>query len=195
MTTTKFSICSQALVMLGANPISSFEDGTVESDTAAELYDEELEFLLCLHDWRFASKEDSLDRETSSSPEAGWDYIYTLPAGWLKTIKITKNDKPVEFDMVDGRIYTNASNDDADLVMEYIYDPGPAKYPPHFRLALRYALAEAFSIPVTADMDMAEKYGKVAERKLRQAKSIDSRQISTSHRRLLRGGRLIGVRS
>ncbi len=37
---TKLSICSDALIMLGAAPLSSFSDGTDEAQIADRLYDD-----------------------------------------------------------------------------------------------------------------------------------------------------------
>ena len=55
--TTKFDICSRALTMVGANTISSFDDGTTESDVADQLYEDTLRSLLTQTRWRFSTQQ------------------------------------------------------------------------------------------------------------------------------------------
>ena len=46
MAVTKVDIASRALIMIGANPISSFTDGTTEALTTNTLYEEIVESTL-----------------------------------------------------------------------------------------------------------------------------------------------------
>ena len=40
MATTKIDICARALIMIGAQPISSFSDGSTEALVASNIYDD-----------------------------------------------------------------------------------------------------------------------------------------------------------
>ncbi len=46
MSDSKFDICSKALVLVGANTITSFSESTTESKVANQLYESTLENLL-----------------------------------------------------------------------------------------------------------------------------------------------------
>ena len=62
MAVTKVDIASRALIMIGANPISSFTDGTTESLVVNTIYEEIVESTLVRSNWRFATgqKQSSL---------------------------------------------------------------------------------------------------------------------------------------
>ena len=55
MANSKFDICNKALVLVGANTITSFNESTTESKVANNLYESTLENLLTRCRWRFAS--------------------------------------------------------------------------------------------------------------------------------------------
>ena len=55
MAVTKVDIASRALIMIGANPIASFTDGTTEALTTNTIYEEIVESTLVRSNWRFAT--------------------------------------------------------------------------------------------------------------------------------------------
>jgi len=54
MSVTKIDICAQALIMIGAQPITSFEDGTTEAIACANLYENTVRDQLSRYRWRFS---------------------------------------------------------------------------------------------------------------------------------------------
>ena len=60
MATTKVDICSRALVMIGASPISSFTDGSTEALVASNVYEDIVESSLTRHRWKFATNQKPL---------------------------------------------------------------------------------------------------------------------------------------
>jgi len=54
------SICSDALQMLGAKPISSFTEGTDEANVADSLYSDIKKQALLLYPWSFVYKKIAL---------------------------------------------------------------------------------------------------------------------------------------
>ena len=52
--TTPLAICSAALLMIGADEISSFDETSREAKLCANLYDTTRDELLQLYPWRFA---------------------------------------------------------------------------------------------------------------------------------------------
>ena len=69
MANSKFDICNKALVLVGANTITSFNQATTESKVANNLYESTLENLLTRCRWRFASKQKQLSKNTTN-PDA-----------------------------------------------------------------------------------------------------------------------------
>ena len=66
MADSKFDICNQALVLVGANTITSFTENTTESKVANQLYESTLEKSFTRSRWRFAAKQAQLSRSNSS---------------------------------------------------------------------------------------------------------------------------------
>ena len=62
---TKLTICNDALIMLGANTITSFSDGSDGAKVADRLYNDIKALVLTLYTWSFANKKVQLARTWS----------------------------------------------------------------------------------------------------------------------------------
>ena len=60
MATSKVDICARALVMIGAQPISSFTDGSTEALVASNVYEDILQASLTRHRWKFATNQKTI---------------------------------------------------------------------------------------------------------------------------------------
>jgi hypothetical protein len=79
---TGVSICSDALILLGAKPISSFNDGTDESNTCDRLYPDVRDMTLSMYPWSFSYKKAALS-QLITTPATEWRYEYQLPGDRL----------------------------------------------------------------------------------------------------------------
>ena len=75
---TPVSICADALILLGASPISSFNDGTDEANSCDRLYPDIRDMALSMYPWSFAYKKVKLAR-LITTPVSEWAYEYQLP--------------------------------------------------------------------------------------------------------------------
>ena len=55
-------ICSRALILIGASPITSFADGTTESQVAVNVYEDIAQASLVNSRWRFATNQRVLNQ-------------------------------------------------------------------------------------------------------------------------------------
>ena len=76
---TDIKICSDALLMLGASPISSFTEGTDESNICDRLYPDIKIRALTMYDWSFSFKKTQLARLVTT-PANEYKYEYQLPS-------------------------------------------------------------------------------------------------------------------
>ena len=76
---TDIRICSDALLMLGANPISSFTEGTDESNICDRLYPDIKIRTLTMYDWSFSFKKTQIARLVTT-PTNEYKYEYQLPS-------------------------------------------------------------------------------------------------------------------
>jgi len=156
---TKLSICSDALIMLGAAPLSSFSDGTDEAQVADRLYDDIQDTILMQYPFSWSIKKVKLGR-LSTTPINEWKYIYALPGDILGNPKAvfnvgTTSALPVrDFEIYSSGLYTSYE----EVWIDYQYTPDPSVFPPYFVKLLKTALAAEFAEPVTDQITKGDYY-------------------------------------
>lgn len=79
---TDVSIVNKALLLLGAEAISSFSDGTPAGTAASTIYTEVKFTTLGMYPWSFTIAKTQLTRD-SNAPQNEWTYQYLLPNDML----------------------------------------------------------------------------------------------------------------
>jgi hypothetical protein len=110
MPLSSIELCSSALVKLGANGISSFEDGTAEARVAASLYPILRDALLCAHPWSFATAKTRLAR-LSVEPVADHLHAFQLPQNFLKALSAGSEVRArgLSYQIVNRQLHTDAT--------------------------------------------------------------------------------------
>jgi len=180
MATTKIDICARALIMIGAQPISSFSDGSTEALVASNIYDDVVEASLTRHRWRFATTQQQLSLLTNT-PTGRYDYAYQVPTSpaVLQIITLTVNDYVIPYSRYQNYIYLNGYGSNNEVIMDYIYKVDEQYFPPHFRLALEYELAALFAGSVARDNGLIEQFKTLSERQFLIARNIDSTETTS----------------
>jgi len=175
MNYTDVSICSKALLKVGAQTITSFEDGGGEAEDAANLYPLVRDSLLSAYPWSFAILQKRLAR-LDTTPLADYQYAYQLPADCLRIISAGTGNRGrgAEYRIYENKIYTNAE----ELIVTYISRIDENIFPSFFQEALVAALAYEFCLPLTESTSRAEHLQKRAEDILKHAKLTDSQQAT-----------------
>ena len=156
---TKLSICSDALIMLGATPLSSFATGTDEAQVADRLYDDVRDTILMQYPFSWTLKKVKL-AQLADTPINEWKYKYQLPGDILGNPRAVFSTSAVggnpvrDFEIYAGGLYTNLEQ----VWIDYQYRPEPATFPPYFVRLLKTALAAEFAEPVTDQITKAEYY-------------------------------------
>ncbi len=83
---TGVSICSDALLMLGAKSITSFNDGTDAASVCDRLYPDIRDSVLTTYPWTFNTKKVQL-AQLITTPNSVWRYEYQLPGDRLGTVR------------------------------------------------------------------------------------------------------------
>jgi hypothetical protein len=177
MALSKFDICNQALVLVGANTITSFSQNTTESIVANQLYETTLEDLLTKCRWRFASKQVQLSKNTTN-PDARYESSYALPSDALILHTVTVSDSVINYDRYEQNIFTNTSTSDT-VIADYTFQPSESIFPPYFAKVLVFELASLFAGAIARNDQLANLYAQRAVAQLQQAKSIDSQAQTT----------------
>ncbi len=154
---TKLSICSDALIMLGASPLSSFSDGTDEAQVADRLYDDVRDTLIMQYPYSWTIQKTKIAR-LADTPINEWKYKYQLPGDMLGNPKAVFNTSSVgansirDFEIYSAGLFTNLE----DVWIDYQYLPEPAEFPPYFVRLLKTALAAEFAEPITDQITKAD---------------------------------------
>jgi hypothetical protein len=160
---TSLSICSDALLLLGANTLSSFNEGTTAATVADRLYDDIRTTLLVAYPWAWTLKKIRLAQSTSA-PLNQWIYSYQLPTDRINAPRAvffsgqTSIPMTSDFEIIGDKLYS----DYPDIYIDYQYDPGESLYPKHFVQLLKYFLAWHFAEPVTDVTSKAQYWQGVA---------------------------------
>lgn len=189
MAISAIALCSRALLKLGASSITSFDEGTVESEIAANLYAPVRDGMLSSHPWNFATAQTTLAK-LAAKPLADHAHAFQLPVDFLRALSAgTKSSsRGLQYRLSERRLHSNADS----VVLTYIFRPDEIIFPPFFDQALIARLSAEFCIPLTDSTTRAEMFFKLAEATFRDAKTIDSQQSTP---RQIRGFSLISVRS
>lgn len=189
MALTNIDVANQACVLVGIEAISSFTQGNTETNLINEIYYPYVDSELSLHPYRFAMKQQALDRLVAE-PAGRWDAAYQVPPDCLLVRALTVGGSQIEFDRYDEYIYCNAGVSDV-VIMDYTYRPKEDKWSAAFVSIIRHQLAAALAAGVAQMADIATFHEKKAELLMKKARHIDSTSQTT---RRLRPNRLVNRR-
>ena len=180
MAVTKIDIASTALVMVGANPISSFTDNSTEALITNTLYEEVVESTLSECSWRFAMGQKQLSL-LADAPTSRYEYAYQMPANpaVITIVAVTNNDHPIPYSRYEDKIYLNGYGSNSKVYMDYVFRQDESLFPTYFRLALIYRLASAFGGSLGRDAAMINSYETKAERQMIKARNIASQETTS----------------
>jgi hypothetical protein len=175
MALNSIELCSSALIKLGADGISSFEDGTAEARVAAPLYPIVRDALLSAHPWSFATKKAAL-ASLATAPVSDFAYAHQLPSDFLKALSAGDEVRSsgLVFQIVNRELHSNAET----VVLNYIFQASEGDFPGYFTPALVTRLAAEFCLPLTESAARADHLARLAEAELKLAKLVDSQQDS-----------------
>lgn len=173
MALSSIALCSRALLKLGANTITSFDEGTAEAEIAGLLYPSTRDAMISLHPWSFATGQRVLPAITGT-PVADFAKAFQLPADFLRALSVGKlgRGRGIEYRIFEDRLHANTD----EVVLSYIFRPDEKAFPPFFDQILIARLAAEFCIPLTESTTRSEALLRIAEDELRRAKGVDAQQ-------------------
>jgi len=157
------SICSDALILLGAAPISSFNEGTDEANTCDRLYPDVRDATLQMYPWSFSFKKVQLAR-TINTPVNEWTYEYTLPSDRIGPPRAVFNSTSVgarpmtRWEIYGDKILT----DETTIVIDYQYSVSESVMPVYFIQLLKYQMAWHLAEPITDQVQKTDYWKTIA---------------------------------
>jgi hypothetical protein len=152
------SICSDALLMLGAKSISSFNEGTDAANISDRLYSDIRDQALLIYPWSFSFKKVKLSKLVTT-PTTEYKYEYQLPGDRLGPPRaIFTSASPGQRPSKEYRIFQDKLLTDYEEVwIDYQYSVGEYEMPVYFVQLLKYMMAWHLAYPIT-DQDSKAQY-------------------------------------
>ncbi len=167
-------ISSRALILIGASPITSFEESSTEALVAVTMYEDVARAALVNSRWRFATNQSVLNL-LSDKPTGRYNNAYQLPSDSLMVHAVTCNDNPIEYQIYGSKVFADTSVADL-IIADYTFRVNEEQWPSYFTLAVEYALAVIFATSIARDSTLAGVMQAQAERAMAKARSLDSQQ-------------------
>jgi len=166
---SEIEIASMALNKLGAERITSFDDGTNRSNLCRDFYPSVRDAVLRAYPWNCSLTQKALAAD-AEAPLFGYSYKFQLPVlpYCLRVLEI--EDEP-DYN-VKGR-YIHC--DESSITIEYIAritDPG--LFDSLLKEAIEARFAAELAYPITRDPTLAKTMWDLYAAKLREARTIDS---------------------
>jgi len=167
--TSAVSICSNALSMLGADPINSFEDSGDQPRLCANLYGSVRDDVLRAHNWNCATKRVIL-APLATAPAFDFTAQFQLPGDWLRTIQVGRKGCPIQYRTEGKRILA----DETQLPLVYLYrNEVEASWSANLIHVMELAMAAKIAYAVTKSTSMRDSMRDEFARELKVAKAID----------------------
>ena len=157
------SICSDALLMLGAKAISSFNEGTNAANVCDRLYPDIKNQALLNYPWSFVYKKIQLS-QLITTPTTEYRYEYQLPGdriGPPRQIFVTNaiGARPIKsYRIFQDKLLTNETS----IYADYPYAVQEYEMPVYFVQLLKYMMAWHLSLPITDQIDKTQYWQAIA---------------------------------
>ena len=100
---TEVSICSNALLMLGGQPINNLTENSDRARLASNLYPAVRNYVLRRHPWNCAVKRVALAPDTEV-PAFDWVFQYTLPSDFMRVLSVGEAGSEVDYKIESGKL-------------------------------------------------------------------------------------------
>jgi|TARA_R110002050_G_scaffold169757_2_gene301577 hypothetical protein len=170
-------VSSRALILIGAEPITSFDDGNNEALVASNMYEDVARSSLVNCRWRFATNQSVLNR-LSDAPTGRYDAAYQLPSDSLMVHAVTINDSPIEYQTYGNKVFCDATSNET-LILDYTFRAEEVDWPSYFVMAVEYELAAVFAVALARDASLSSLMEQKGQMAMIKARNLDAQQQTT----------------
>ncbi|EPG8310732.1 TPA: hypothetical protein N3Z37_002170 [Klebsiella aerogenes] len=166
------SICSNALLALGAHPINSFDEASEHARLCSNIYPTVRNDLLRKHPWNCAVKRVVLSPDVTP-PAFGFSYQFPLPGDVLRILSVGDVHDDVPYRVENGRLMANQQV----IYLRYIFRNEDESTWDSALINLAEAFMSAkLAYAVTGSASLRDSLTQEAAFLLRQAKAIDGQE-------------------
>lgn len=166
------TICSNALLALGAHPINSFDEATEHARLCANMYPTVRNDLLRKHPWNCAVKRVILS-PSSTPPVFGFGFQFPLPGDLIRILSIGEEFDDIPYRIEGNRLLANLNA----IRLRYIWrNEDESTWDPALVSLAEAMMAAKLAYAVTSSASLRDTLTQEAAYLLRQAKAIDGQE-------------------
>lgn len=175
MAATEVSICSNALLLLGDDPINDLDESSDRARLASNLFEPVRDYVLRRHPWNCAVKRVSLSPDSDGSgnvivPAFDWPFQYTLPADYMRTLSVGEASCEIDFKIESGKLLC----DDNPCLLRYIWrNENTGTWDPMLVWGMTMSMKAVFAYPITQSTSLEQLVEAALKDVLRQARAVD----------------------
>ena len=170
-------ITSNALRLLGDDPITSLTEDSERARLVNALYEEVRDEVTRAAMWNCA-KDRQVLASLATTPAFGWSFYHQLPSTCLRVVDVLSGDIRVEHELEGRKLMTDESSVNL-IFLKKITDPNDMDS--LFIGVYTAKLAAELAEPITGSRSLAEQMWQLYERKVREARTIDSQEGTVSN--------------
>lgn len=171
---TGVSICSNALLMLGAQTINDFADqlNLDRAKLCANLYPTVRDDMLRSHPWNCAIKRAVLAPD-AVAPAFGYTHSFELPADFMRVLEVGTNGAQIDY-LVEGR---TIQADTTVLELRYVFrNEVENTWDAHLVKLVTVAMAAVLAYPITQSSALQQSFEQKLEMTLKGARAVDGQE-------------------
>jgi len=173
---SKVDLSNEALLMLGANSITSFTDNDSNAVLVNRFFDGERDAVLRSHRWNCAITTANL-ASLATTPIIDWKYKFTLPTDpyCLRVLDVRTVTGDIKLDhAIQGReLFTEESTVDITYIQRL---EDTTLFDALLYQAIVFRMAWKLAFPITRDNKVMTQMGGMYESVVRDARAIDSQE-------------------
>ena len=165
-------IASNALRLLGDDPITSFGDDTERARLVNAIYEEMRDEVTRAAVWNCCKSRQVL-ASLSETPAFGWAYYHQLPADCLRVVDVLSGDTRIDHTIEGRRLMTDVSSVNL-IFLQRVTDPN--EFDVLFISAYTARIAAELALPVSGSNTVATAMWTAYDKKITEARTIDSQE-------------------
>ncbi len=169
MVASVVSICSNALLLLGAQPINDLNENTDRARLASNLFEPVRDYVLQRHPWNCCTKRVALAPDLAA-PAFDWAYQFTLPPDYLRALSVGEEGCEAEYKIESGKLLC----DDNPALLRYIWrNENPGTWDRMLVWGMVSSMKAVFAYPITQSTSLEQLVEGALKDVLKQARAVD----------------------
>lgn len=166
------SICSNALLMVGSQPISNFTEANDRTRLASNLYPSQRKAFLRAHPWNRAIVRVVL-APMVEPPAFGYSHQFLLPGDCLRILDVgSEGDNTAEYRIEGKRVLYSGTV----LPVRYVTDLDEGSWDDIMVQAMELRMAALFAYPIAKSAALAQSLKDQADQAFKAAKNTDGQE-------------------